>query len=397
MKPPIVFIVGRNFELPHDGWAKRLQIVTEFLETRWPDHPRYLLSQVEPLAAPLMKARGWEWIQLPVTKTIRPAAYMKIYRFMRLASWRLAGLNGGEVLTMTTTSNLWFNSEVRAIFARLKNAWVLAGRCEFAGFVQYRTPGQRWVMDSNDNVANLDRVYPQGHNLKFRQFLRLSQAQWLNRLERTELALAAKFDRVIAISRDDQEFYAQAIGEKCVFEDTGLVLPPAAKPAAPVYDVGFIGGMHAGAVSAAANLLKITGRSELAHLKFALAGTVCRQFAGETLSPNVRLVGLVDSSLDFLRSCRTVVMMSDQETGTSIKFQEALASGTVVIANRNAARFSQAAPGKTYLEVETQEELCQLLKSGEAFNFRPASLEQHFSNEAFGRRFAAVLDWPLEN
>jgi hypothetical protein len=113
------------------------------------------------------------------------------------------------------------------------------------------------------------------------------------------------------------------------------------------------------------------------------------------LTANVELVGTVADSLAFLRQCKCVVIFTDQETGTSVKFQEALAAGCIVIANKNGARFSQAKAGETHLEVKTIDEVAQLLLSGAVWRFIPGNFQAQFSRTAFHQRLATALDWPI--
>lgn len=387
---PIIYVVGRTYEPAHDGLARRLQIVTRFLEARWPHRRRLLVAPASPYPAGEMKERGWEWLPADSTHHIKPKLLRIPVRVLQLLRWRWLGKGGDEILTLAGGSCLRFDKVARTVVG-LKDAWVLVGRCEFAGLIRHRQPGQRWALDSQDTVTNLERTYDNA--AMWRKAAGFSRNAWLDRLKRQELEYARSYDRIVSISPEDHEFYAPAIGSNVFLEDTAVVLPDRVENVEQVHDIGYIGGTHKGSVETARHLLALARIPSMSRFQFVIAGGVCQRLNGENISPNVTLLGKVADSFHFLRQCRTVLQWAAEETGTSVKFQEALAAGSVVVANRNAARFSLARAGLTHLEARTPEEVGQLYAGGEAFRFQAEDLRHHFAKEAFHKRFEHALGW----
>jgi hypothetical protein len=256
--------------------------------------------------------------------------------------------------------------------------------------VKFRTAGQRWVLDTNDSVTNLEQIY--GFTDKWRRLLCASRKAWISQIQATEYRFARDYDRIITISEDDHQFYKSAAPGKVVIEDTDIVLPDDSAKFEPDYDVGYLGGSHTGSVASAKNLISLAKAPEMSDFRFIIAGRVCEKLGGQEMPQNVLLLGPVDDSMHFLLRCRSVVMFAGPETGASVKFQESLAAGCVIIANRNAARFSLAKAGVTHLEAETLDQVAHLLSSGVAWNFKPCSLRAHFTRAAFHQRFAKALN-----
>jgi hypothetical protein len=298
------------------------------------------------------------------------------------------------MLAFAGTTELQFGRRERAFFSSHPGALVLVGRCDLSGFVQFRHAGQNWVLDTNDSVANQEETYKRAD--KYRRLVCATRKSWLSRLRAAEHAFARRYDRIINISREDHQFFAAAAPEKVRMEDTDVVLPANLPPKSSDIDVGFIGGSFIGAVRSAENLIGLAQRPDMGRLRFCIAGRVCEPLSGRSVPPNITLAGTVEDSLSFLRRCRCVVLFANRETGASVKFQESLAAGCVVIANRNAARFSLARAGETHLEVETIDDVARLLRSGVAWEFSPRNLQPHFTRAAFHRRFAAALGWPAQ-
>ena len=352
-----------------------------------------MVSPVPPLPQAELKDRGWNWLPVATTNALKPKIFRIPLRLYQLHRWNMLGQGGEEILTLIGASGVRYG-KIKQPLADMDRAWVLAGRCEFAGLIRFRQPGQRWVLDSNDTVTNLAMIYRAGDF--WRRAAGIPWQRWINRLSREECRYAGQYERVISVSSVDQSFYASVLGESSVLEDSFIVLPDKMAPVRTEYDVGFIGGSHAAAVRAAENLIQIAGHGDLQKFRFAIAGRVCERLPGAGSRANVQLLGTIDNSLDFLRKCRAILMWSEQETGGSVKFQEALASGATVIANRNAARFSQAKAGLTHLEPETLEMVCQMLVDGSAFRFRPSGLDGYFRWEAYRERFLQALNWPSD-
>jgi hypothetical protein len=387
----IIYIPGRSFSPAHDGQAKRLQIVSEFLAQTYPHHPRYLIAPVPPLPETELLEKGWQWIPVSSAASLRPLWRRALWRFWLALSWRFGNRRGAEMLGLVG-SNLRLGELERRFFASKPGALVLVGRCEFAGMVNFRFPGQRWILDTNDSVTNLEEKYH--FTDKWRRLLFTSQQAWLSQIKATEYQFARKYDRIINISEEDHRFFSAAAPEKAVIEDTDIVLPENLPELKADYDVGFLGGAHGGSLSAAKNLISLAQTPAMSSLRFAIAGRVCETLEGQMLPQNVFLLGTVEDSLGFLRRCRCLVMFAGPETGASVKFQEALAAGCIIIANRNAARFSLAKAGVTHLETETLEGVAQLLSTGAVWNFKPCRLNGHFTRTAFHQRFAQAINGP---
>jgi hypothetical protein len=383
-KRPIVFISGRGYEPPLDGWARRLHMIGAFVEKRWRDHPRYLLSSTPPPGK-----RGWQWIPTPATSQFRFGVINFSYRYIQAQLWHRFNLGGGEFLSLVGGTELHYTRRVRQTLARLADAYVIVGRCEFLGLVKYRAPGQCWILDSTDSVYNLEKTYR--HADRWRRYAGSSPEAWLERIRALELGFAKHYDVIVNLSAADQQYYAEAGGVKSVLEDTCVTTSRSQDAAPKRYDVGYLGGTHDGALKAANNLITLARMPAMADLNFAIAGRVGTKLSSRDCPGNLTLVGSVPDAQQFLRQCRVVVMFAGTETGVSVKFQEALASGATVIANRLAARFSLAEPGKTHLEAETIDEICALLREGTAFKFKPMDFGHHFTEEAFARRFEELI------
>jgi hypothetical protein len=212
----------------------------------------------------------------------------------------------------------------------------------------------------------------------------------LANVREAELDLAGRCARVIAISPEDREYFGQSACREVVLEESCVATPEGLTPEPPC-DVGFLGGKHIGSQTTARNFLSLAARPELAHLRFALAGGVCgaidcsAQSAGQ-----VEVRGRVNSAAGFFAACRQVVFWSEGETGTSVKFQEAILSGTTVLANTAAARWSQAVPGRDYLLCRSQAELIEHVRRGTVLPLSP--LRAACTRPHLHQRFRALVD-----
>jgi hypothetical protein len=211
------------------------------------------------------------------------------------------------------------------------------------------------ILDANDSVSNLVRCYdPRAHVRKLT--LRRLDAVVAD-IEREELRLAGRCSKIVAISPEDKAYYSRSKCPSVVLEESCLASPSLSARTELRWDVGFIGGPHAGSLSAALNLLRIGSKPEFADLRFGIAGSVCDKLGGEPRASNVHLVGRVPSAPEFLAACRQVVFWSERETGTSVKFQEAVLSGITVLANTPAARWSRAVTGRDFIKCDSEAEL----------------------------------------
>jgi hypothetical protein len=386
---PIIYVTGRSFSPAHDGLAKRFQIVSEYLGQSYAQHPRFLLASEQPLPDKQMIETGWQWVPISTSSTLLPSWWRSLWRGCLVANWRFADQRKAQVLALVGGSHLSFGKYEKRFFADKPGALVLIGRCELSGMVQFRASGQKWVLDSIDSVTNLEKTYALAE--KWRRLSIISRTSWWERLRKTEYHFARQYDRIINLSSDDNQFFAAAAPNKVILEDTCIVLPEKLSPMVARYDVGYLGGTHAGSVKAAKNLISVGRLSGMKKYSFVLAGRVCEKLSDQPLPPNITLAGPINDSLTFLRQCRCVVLFSEQETGTSVKFQEAVAAGCVIIANRYAARFSQARAGETHLEVETMSDIAQLLSSSVPWKFRPRGMRDYFTRDAFYQRFRQAI------
>lgn len=383
---PIVYLAGRSFVPGHDGQARRLQLLTRGLGDLYRDHPKYILAPSAPAPAEFLAEHGWEWRPLDQapSRSLR-SRFSTWWRFLR---WRWFGQGQTDILAFFGGSRVVAGPATRAALA-MPNAIVIVGRCEFAGLIRLRLPGQTWILDSNDSVWNLVSTYRMAD--RYRPLTGSSQASWLARLRKDELACAEQFDRIVCIAQEDVSYFAAAKRTACVLEDTDILVPDDYRRKPAEFDVGFVGGAHAGSRISAESLLALARRPGLEQIRFAIAGGVCRELSSAVLSSNVVLVGRVEDSLEFLSRCRCSVIMVGQETGASVKFQEALAAGCVVIANRAAARHSLAIAGETHIEVSSADEVEKIFQAAIHLRFLPRDFRDYFRYGSFRRRLAQAL------
>lgn len=392
--PAIIYACGCDFSDPRSGTMKRINIVGEYLAETYPDHPRYLLSPVPPLTPEQLKSTGWRW--QPMTNTNAwPRQFIFLWRFVIVLIWRIFGKFSAEMLLFWGWSGARFGAKEKEFFSSHPDARVLVGRCDLAGLIRYRQPGQNWVIDTNDSIVALETVYRRCD--KWRRMTAVGRESWLAKLRSAEGMWIGQYDRVISIAKSDQDYFERLAPGRTFLEDTAVLLPEHLPAFEPLFDVGFIGSTFPGSVSSAMNLIALAGRAELGGLNFAIAGGVCVKLETKSLPGNVRLLGKVEDSLAFLRQCRCVVMLAVLETGASIKFQEALAAGSTVLANGCAARFSLAKPGVTHLEINTISDAQRLLLSEDVQHAPGPGLTRHFTRTAFYARFTNALNWFTTN
>jgi hypothetical protein len=277
---------------------------------------------------------------------------------------------------------------VNKLLASLSATDIWLSRCDLLHLARCARPGQRVILDSNDTVANLVACYDPRRRVRL--LSGLSNAKVVRIIARHELALARRCDRIIAISPEDEQFYRQAESSKVVLEESCVVTPADAAPPFEKrpYDVGFLGGAHQGSIDAAGNFLRLAAHPLLRSKRFALAGGICGMI-DKSAAGSVEILGRVDSSRAFLGNCRQVLLWSQSETGTSVKFQEAVLSGATVIANAPAARWSQARAGRDYILCETENEVVQHILKGSQIS--SSSLLEQCRTAAIVGRFAQLL------
>ncbi|MBC8011661.1 MAG: hypothetical protein H7067_16375 [Burkholderiales bacterium] len=383
----MVFIHGQRFALGGSGLAQRTRLAFDALTLATQGRPRFLLSPDYPEVRALAEQAGWtlypvgSWLE-------RQNAAMRLS--LRLASFWGALVHAGvrdRLFTMLGGADV-APGPVNTLLGGLPQADIWLSRCDLLHLTRCVRPGQRVILDSNDTVANLVECYDPRRRV--RRLSGLSKAKVVSLIAAHEVSLARRCDRIIAISPEDERFYRQAAPSKVVLEESCVVTPPDAAPsfAERRYDVGFLGGSHQGSVDAARNFLRLSAHPLLRGKRFALAGGICGM-VDKSAAGAVEMLGRVESSRAFLGNCRQVLLWSQNETGTSVKFQEAVLSGASVIANAPAARWSQARAGRDYFLCETESEVVPHILSGS--QIQSSALLEQCRPDVIAARFARLL------
>lgn len=391
----VIYIGGRGFLPAVSGLAMRTRLTFDyFTRAAWSEEKNLLVPIGQPELSPEL-AKEWRRTEIKTGPAGRGAS--------QKPTWREAALQLADMVTcrwrsrartnlLGYLSGLDFSGEnkIATFLASRPKALVFLTRSDLLPLVRYKVPGQKWVLDANDSVANLARTYDGRSRL--RKSVCLSNSGLCRLLEEAELRAAAQCDAIIAISPSDKEYFGRCgcpevyLEEQCVEYDEA-----ANRECAPVYDVGFIGSDHEGSRRSALALVEVARDPRVAGLSFAIAGRVTRRLRDLATPQNVILLDDVPSGSGFLADCRVSILLSPQETGTSVKFQEAILSGTTVIANRNAARWSIAKPGTDYLEITDSSALIPLL-SNRLPNLRLSpGLASHATQAAFRNRMDSML------
>ncbi len=361
LSTPLIFIHGQRFALGASGLAMRTRLAFDALTVAFEDRPRYLVSPDYPEVRELAERGGWTLV--PVSSFIeRQPQVLRL--LLRLACFWGAPLSvrmRDRLFTMLGGADMP-PGPVQGLLTRFPEATVWLSRCDLLHLTRLAGPGHRVILDSNDTVANLVRCYDPRR--RARLLAGFSRARIAALIEGHELALARRCDRIIAISPEDEAFYRRAKPAAVVLEESCVATPEIKDAAvAPAFDVGFMGSSHAGSVEAANNFLRLARDPRLKDKRFAMAGGICKIYAEETYTP-VEMLGRVESAPAFLASCRQILLWSKGETGTSVKFQEAILSGATVIANAPAARWSRAMPGRDYLLCSNEEDVVNHILNG---------------------------------
>ena len=385
---PLLFIHSKSFATGGSGLALRTLLAFRALAATRGDRVCCLAAPDTAQERALAQMHGWDFFPL----TSYEARYPGLFRApLRLGLFWGAGFSSAcrrVLLSMLGGSDLPADV-LDPLFARYPGSEVWLARCDLLHLAASVPPACRIVLDSNDAVANLVRCYDP--RARVRRLSGRSLASVAAMIEREELALAGRCSRIIAISADDLDYYRRSTCSDVVLEESCLTTPPATA-ADGTCDVGFIGGNHLGSVQAGRNLLRLAARPDLADVRFVVAGSVCEGLADVALPANVTLRGRVASAPAFLTGCRQVVFWSERETGTSVKFQEAILSGTTVLANPPAARWSKALPDRDFLLCLNEAELVAHLRARTVLV--PSPLLQACSVDAITRRFNGLLTQP---
>lgn len=380
---PLVFIYGSRFGAQDHGVFQRTRLTLEAFSLGTNTRPRHLVAEDDAEAREIAARLGWTFHPVPawrsrhsfpVRSAIRLLALVAA-RFSRRARMQLVKLIGGEGPDPAAVARL---------LAGLPPADVWLTRCDLVHLAAALPPATRVVLDSTDTVWNLMRCYDPRRRLRW--LAGRNRIGFLSNIREAELALAGHCARIIAISPEDQDYYRQSACPDVVLEES-CVATGDELGAEPPCDVGFLGGSHGGSLAAARNFLDLADRPELGSLHFAIAGAVCAVL-GSTAG-RVQLRGRVPSAAGFFAACRQVVFWSEGETGTSVKFQEAILSGTTVLANAAAARWSRAVPGRDFILCQTQAELAGHLLKGT--QLAPSPLRADCTPQRLHDRFQNLL------
>jgi len=349
----LVFIHARRFADGGTGLALRTRLAFEALTGACASAEKHLICSSGDAEAALAKRMGWNYHRIETFDRTHTAGARAIVRLAAFAGSPVSQNMRSLLLTMLGGADL-STSAVAPLLQSIGKADVWLARSDLLHLASSVVPGSRVIVDSNDSVANLVGCYDPKSRVRKAAFRSLDAV--VRDVQREELRLAGLCNRIIAISPEDRDYYSRSSCPSVILEESCVTTPAVMPPIAPGWDVGFIGGSHFGSISAAANFMRIARRSALDKLRFAIAGSVCERL-DMTRPRNVEFVGRVSSASAFLASCRQVVFWSERETGTSVKFQEAVLSGTTVLANPSAARWSEAKPGRDYIECTSETSL----------------------------------------
>lgn len=386
MNGPLVFIHGQRFALGRSGLALRTRLAFDALSVACADRPRYLVSPDYPEVRNLAMRAGWTFV--PVSSFIerQPLIIRLLLRLTCFWSASFSARMRDRLLTMLGGADIP-SRPVERIFAQFPHATVWLSRCDLLHLTRLVGPNHRVILDSNDSVTNLVRCYDPRRRVRL---LAGYSRSGINRLiESHELDLAKRCDLIIAISPEDESFYRRSKPEAVVLEESCVATPKLeGSTINTIYDVGFMGSSHAGSVEAANNFLRLARDPRLKGKRFAMAGGICSIYSSGCDAP-VEMLGRVDSAPAFLAACRQVLLWSDGETGTSVKFQEAILSGSTVIANKSAARWSKAKPDRDYILCESEAEVVSHILAGT--HIRAQGLISECAEHSLHQRLAKLI------
>ncbi len=243
--------------------------------------------------------------------------------------------------------------------AELPGALVWVYRADYWNLIRHKKSGEYWVMDSNDLIANLQQAY--GWSVMSRRLFWPSDEALERHLREREKRWISRYDLVLAICRRDAQLLrsAAAAGARIAPFDSCVCTRPTNRPATRDIDIGFLGASHAGSLEAARTLISMAESGRLGERKLVLAGQ-----CGKALPHSGRHfvnLGPVENASAFWARVKFAILPQAQQTGISVKFQEAVLGGALVLAPRGAVEWSKALPQQHYLEYESLEELGRIL------------------------------------
>ncbi len=388
MSERLIFVSGgHRFISGHSGLALRTRLAFDLLTEAWRGKERHLI------AAPCEELRkratqsGWIVHFVNPYSEVSSPVWRVFHRWITFISAHCSNSAGLKAMTMLGGSDMP-PEPIAEIIHSFPSATVWLSRCDLLPVVGWLNSSNfRVVVDTNDTLLNLVRCYRPRKSLCL--FTGWRKQRLERRIRELELDAAKRCGSIIAISRDDYEYYAAGAGQRIQLEESCVIASPSedSLAIAPQYDVGFIGGAHLGSINAAKNFLRIASHVELKSHRFAVAGGVCDQLHDCASLPNVSYLGKVADASRFLSRCRQIVLWSSGETGTSVKFQEAILSGVTVLANESAARWSVAVAGRDFVLCQDEEVLVASIK--ERIQLPPSPLRK-CDRDTLIKRFAQL-------
>ena len=307
---------------------------------------------------------GWTVVALPVEGN---GLGTKVQRMLTGLWAKIRDDRRGELLRLRGGSVPVPKGSLRKVLAEHPSALVWVYRADYWNLVRHRQPGQFWVMDANDSLWRLQTAY--GWSVITGRLLWLRTGSLAELLKRSEARWIGKYDLVLAISRADQGYFAQAAKGRIVLVDTCVTAAEPCGPAGRAFAAGFLGSDHAGAVESARVLLQLARDGKLGDLGLVVAGGCVRFLSGEDRRW-VRTEPVPDAAR-FWADFRYAVFPQAQSTGISVKFQEAVAAGCVAVCRRGAGEWSKATAGIHYHEYDRPEEIVSLIRRVEAARLQP--------------------------
>jgi hypothetical protein len=393
----LVYIIRQETLTDTDsGFGRRVRLLLETVPTGLGAGWSCVLLFPFPCELPAIS--GWTMVSGSGTRP-RPAALYQLWRKRLAPLWRLLSVQDPQDWAEFTAALLgidpWQISALRRGLAREKADVILVSRCDLLPAVSGMNKG-RVVVDTNDLLANLLRVY------RPREKLLTGLGVTIDELQTKVAWFESAFYRScipIAISRDDM-MWLESIGcNNPALEDQCVLPQPSERGAlrvgSDVVRVGYFGGSHAGSIASGRLFCEVAARlADDKGVQFEVAGKVCDHLGpvNTDSSNNLTLRGKVDRMDAFVAEMDVILLLSVGETGTSVKFQEALFSGTPVIANREAARFEPAVSGVDYTEVKSISEAMERLSYRDWIVPDTAQFPVKYGRAAVSARWRKIIE-----
>jgi glycosyltransferase involved in cell wall biosynthesis len=210
----------------------------------------------------------------------------------------------------------------------------------YAGLISCLPPGTATILDPIDIYHRVHRAYADETPLKkLLAPIRFGYREELGVYD-AERRILARYDGILAISREDQQAYleagldAQRIGflEACVQD---MATTPSASEVPKDLDILFIGARFAGTEKGLAFLLREVLPLLARPVRIAVVGRLGEVVPQHStaLHPNVSVEtpGIVEDVRPYYDRARLVALPIPVGTGTSVKMQEAFSRGACVV------------------------------------------------------------------